>query len=141
MDQLLILLNGRCEFCGYLKLAPTRVSRFICKLRLVHHGLLREAQELDDILSIPKSSSKPMASGVSVHEDSDEEDESEEDDITERLKNFVKRAVRRVNRIENPGSSVAGKIGAIAEERRVLIKEFLSTIGKVRTCGHCKGCV
>ncbi|KAL8716050.1 MAG: hypothetical protein Q9225_006266 [Loekoesia sp. 1 TL-2023] len=131
--------DNPCEFCGHLKLAPTKISRFTCKLRLIHHGLLGEAQELDDILSNPKSSSKPMTNGVDMHEDSNEEDESEEDDITERLKDFVKRAIRRVNRIEHPGSSVAGKIGAITEERRVLIKEFLSTIRKVKTCGLCKG--
>lgn len=139
MDQLVLLLKGKCEFCGHLKLAPVKVNRFVCKLRLIHHGLLKQSQELDDILSTPKSQSTEMPNGVSAHEDVSEAEESDEDDMIERLQQFVERAVKRAKYGENEGSRTAQKVGAIAEERRALVKEFLAAIKKAKICGRCKG--
>ncbi|KAL8939551.1 MAG: hypothetical protein Q9211_002689 [Gyalolechia sp. 1 TL-2023] len=141
MDQLLILLRAKCEFCGYLRLAPVKISRFTCKLNLIHHGLIKEAQEVDDILSAPNLSSSRMTNGVDVHEDPSDEGESEEDDIAEKLKDFVRHAIKRANRTDGQGSSIAKKLGAIAEQRRLLIKDFLSTIKEAKACGRCKGYV
>lgn len=139
MDQLLILLRARCEFCGYLRLAPVNISRFTCKLNLVHHGLIEEAQEVDDILSTPKSSSSRMTNGVDVHEDPSDEGESEGDDISEKLNGFVRHAIKKANRMDGQEISITRKVGAIAEQRRLLIKDFLSTIAKTKACGRCKG--
>lgn len=139
MDQLLLLLRGKCEFCGYLKLARIQISRFICKLRLIHHGLLKESQDLDDILSTPKSQTQWMSNGVDEHEEASEDEESDADGIAERLEDFVKRAIKKARSVDDRGSGRADKIGAIGEERRALVKEFLAAIKKARVCGQCKG--
>lgn len=138
MDQLLLLLRGKCEFCGHLKLASVKISRFICKLRLIHHGLLRESHDLENILSIPKSNSQQMSNGVEETENASEE-ESDANDIVERLEAFVKRAIKKAKSVGNNGSKRLDKVGAIGEERRALVKEFLAAIKKARTCGRCKG--
>lgn len=139
MDQLLTLLRGQCDFCGHLKLFPVKISWFICKLRLIHHGLLKESQELDDVLSAPKPQSRQLPNGVGEQEASSEEEGSEADDIGERLEEFTKRAIRNARRMDNLGGKTAQKIGAIAEERRSLVKEFLAAIKKAKICGRCKG--
>ncbi|KAL8939012.1 MAG: hypothetical protein Q9216_003586 [Gyalolechia sp. 2 TL-2023] len=139
LDQLLVLLRGKCEFCGCLKLAPVNISRFTCKLKLIHHGLIKEAQELEDILSTPNASSSRTTNGVDVHGDPSDEGESEEDDIIENLKDFARHAIKRASRLDGQASNIASKLGAIAEQRRLLVKEFLSTIAKAKACGRCKG--
>lgn len=138
LGQLLILLRGKCEFCGFLKLASVNISRFACKLKLVHHGLIKEAQEIDDILSTPKTSSSQMTNGVDAHENSSDGGDSEED-ISERLNDFVRHAVKRATHRDGQGNRTATKLGAIAEQRRLLIKDFLSTMAKTKVCGRCKG--
>lgn len=139
MDQLLLLLRGRCEFCGYLKLSPVKISRFACKLRLVHHGLLKESQDLDDIISTPKSQSKRMTNGAVEHGSASEEEESDADDVVERSEDFVTRALKKAKRENGRGDRIASKVGAIAEGRRALVKEFLAAIKASKSCGRCKG--
>ncbi|KAI4140432.1 MAG: hypothetical protein LQ341_003843 [Variospora aurantia] len=139
MDQLLLLLKGRCEFCGYLKLSPVKISRFACKLRLVHHGLLKESQDLDDILSTPKSQFKRMTNGAVEHGSASEEEESDADDVVERSEDFVTRALKTARREDGRGDRIASKVGVIAEGRRALVKEFLAAIKASKSCGRCKG--
>ncbi|KAI4118470.1 MAG: hypothetical protein LQ345_001498 [Seirophora villosa] len=139
MDQLLLLLKGKCEFCGHLKLAPVKISQFVCKLRLVHHGLLKESQDLDDILSAPKSQSKRMTNGVDEHETASEDEESDANGIVERLEEFVKHTLKKAKREDGRGDGTASKVGAIAQERRALVKEFLAAVKAAKSCGRCKG--
>lgn len=138
MDQLLLLLKGKCEFCGHLKLAPVKVSRFIYKLRLIQHGLLKESHDLEEFLSTPKSHSQRMSNGVEEQASASEE-ESDAGDIVARLENFVNRAIEKAKSVGGNGSKRAEKVGAIGEERRAVVKEFLAAIKKARTCGRCKG--
>ncbi|KAL8654413.1 MAG: hypothetical protein Q9226_003447 [Calogaya cf. arnoldii] len=136
LDQLIILLKGKCEFCGHLKLNPVEISRFACKLRLIHHGMLKESHQLDDLLSAATSQSAPMTNGTTMEDN--EEDESETDDPREKMKAFTKRAIK-ANRTMSQSSSVLQKTEAIAAERRNIIKEFLLAIRKPTNCGQCKG--
>ena len=136
LDQLLILLRGKCDFCGHLKLNPVEISRFACKLQLIHHGMLKESQQLDDLLSAASLPSSSMTNGVAA--DEDEEDESDADDLKEKLKAFTKRVIR-ANKMKSQKSSVFHKTEAIAEARRNVIRNFLIAIRKPKSCGQCKG--
>ncbi|KAL8673143.1 MAG: hypothetical protein Q9168_002440 [Polycauliona sp. 1 TL-2023] len=136
LDQLLILLRGKCDFCGHLKLNPVEISRFACKLQLIHHGMLKESQQLDDLLSAASLPSSSMTNGVVA--DEDEEDESDADDLKEKLKAFTKRVIR-ANKMKSQKSSAFDKTEAIAEARRNVIRNFLIAIRKPKSCGQCKG--
>lgn len=138
LDQLLILLKGKCEFCGHLRLNPVEISRFACKLRLIHHGMLKESQQLDDLLSAATSQSAPMANGTAMEEE--EEEESDTDDFKEKMKAFTKRVIK-ADRMKSQRSSVLEKTEAIADERRNIIKDFLAAVRKPKSCGQCKGYV
>ncbi len=138
MDQLLLLLKGKCEFCGHLKLSPVKVSRFICKLRLIQHGLLKESHDLEEFLSTPESHSQRMPNDGEESASASEE-ESDAGNIMARLEDFVNRAVKKAKSVDENGSKRAEKVGAIGEQRRAVVKEFLAATKKARTCGRCKG--
>ncbi|KAL8775598.1 MAG: hypothetical protein Q9209_000094 [Squamulea sp. 1 TL-2023] len=136
LDQILVLLKGKCDFCGHLKLNPVDISRFACKLQLIYCGMLKESQQLDDILSAVGSKSAPITNGTTLEEDVEEE--SDTDDCKERMKAFTKRAIK-ANRRNEGSDSVFEKTEAIAEERRNIVKDFLAAVRKTRYCGQCKG--
>lgn len=138
LDQLLILLKGKCEFCGHLKLHPLEISRFACKLRLIHHGMLKESQQLDDLLSAASSQSALITNGTAM-EDDEVESESDTDDFKERMKAFTRHVINA--HLKCQSSSVVEKTEAIAEERRKIIKGFLAAIRRPTSCGQCKGYV
>ena len=138
LDQLLILLKGKCDFCGHLKLNPVETTRYACKLRLVHHGMLKESQQLEDVLSAASSKSRPRPNGTAMEEDAEEE--SDTDDFKEKMKLFTDRVIN-ANRIENQKSIVLEKTEAVSEERRTIVKDFIAAIRMTKYCGQCRGYV
>ena len=142
MDQLLRLLRARCYHCGYLKLHPAEKTRFICKLRLLQHGLLCEARDLEDI-SILKwkgpSAARWNGTALEAAPGSDEEVEDDSDTLDVKRLEFTKRAIRRARESNGVQSSAGLKAEAVSEERRNVIREFLAAIPNIKTCGRCDG--
>ncbi|KAL8734969.1 MAG: hypothetical protein Q9181_003001 [Wetmoreana brouardii] len=143
MNQLLILLRAKCEFCGHLKLNRVETNRFTCKLRLIHHGLLNESQQLENIRPTAKLHRDRVANGVDGDENTDEEEEEEEEseitDLQQKRDEFVKHAIKNVNRERGTDGGTMEKVEAIAEERRIIVKSFLTAILKPKVCGQCQG--
>ena len=114
------------------------ISRFACKLKLIHYGMLKESQQLDDVVSAASSSSVTMTNGLAAEDEEGEDDASDTDDYTEKMKAFTKRVIEA-----DWGTSQVlpkfKKTEAIAEERRNVIKGFLAAIRKPKSCGRCKG--
>lgn len=138
MGQLLRLLRGKCVYCGRLKMHPTKVNYFTCKLRLLDHGLLKEAEELENFSTRRKSMLK-MVYGHNADGGGGSEDDSEDEmDIKEMRTNFTKRAIRKAGAIKSRASP-REKVEALSEQRRAVVKEFLSDITKGNACGHCNG--
>ena len=133
MDQLLKLLRAKCAYCSYLRLSRVEVNRYICKLRLLSYGLVNESQELETL------NVRDLSKGEAAdEEDGDEEEESES--LMERRNQFVTRVVRRAVGKRKTISDVNSKVQTIAEERRLLIKEFFVAINRPGgTCASCQG--
>lgn len=109
------------------------VNRAMCKLRLLQHGLLLEAEQLDEI---------GLERVGRDHKDDESEDESEEADavissLIERRARFVKRAIR--SGATKRSSWTIDKVTAVADERKAVISEFMSEVGKSKYCASCKG--
>ena len=136
MDQLLRLLRAKCAYCSHLRLHRPELHRYICKLKLIQHGLLREAEELEENVR-PKSA---RIKGISDMDDQAESVESEdEDDLTEQRNKYVRDKIKAVAGSNHKIGLSAEKIEAISEERRKVVKDFLVVITKNRSCGNCKG--
>ena len=141
MDQLLRLLRGTCAYCNRLKMPRIEVNRYCCKLRLVQFGLLKEAEELDELQlrrKLPKGAGR-TGEGGSEDEASDMSEGEDTDKLIQRRNEFVRREIKRSRAGSRHSELVEEKIGAVAEERRLLVKEFLAAITKVKTCGSCYG--
>lgn len=141
MDQVLRLMRARCVYCGHLKLPRAEVDRYTCKLRLIEHGLLQEVEELENIhLRSTKSKLRGTDGGaMDVEGDSQDSEEEDEETLKQRRDQYVSRAIKKKGGSKSRATAASGKIEAVAEVRRAIIKEFLAAITKPKTCGNCKG--
>ena len=137
MNQALLLLRAKCVYCGYLKVAAAEVNRFACKLRLLEHGLIKEVEELENI-QLRVKGSKFGVNGP-ANEEMGFESESEEEDVEKLIGKrdlFVKRAIKQNEKTKSLGRE---KVEFISEVRRAIIKEFMTSSVRTKTCGRCKG--
>ncbi len=134
------LLRSQCSYCGRLKLRRAEVNRFACKLKLIQHGLLQESEELENIQLRSKSGKSVAINGsaAAMEEESDESEE-DEDSLVERRNTFVRQLLKRFKGKDVSARVEAQKVEVVAERRRAVVKEFLSSASATRTCGSCKG--
>lgn len=132
LDQVLRLLRASCVYCGRLRLGRVQTGLFICKLKLVKHGLLKEAKEIDDI---------HHGTPIDILEDDDSEDE--EDDAKQDQKaimakrdQFVRDSIKQA-RVEERISTA--KTEATVNARQGVIREFMHAITKSKKCRNCEG--
>ena len=139
-DQTLRLLRARCAYCSRLKLRRLDINRFVCKLRLLQYGLLREAEQIE-LLQVKRKklafTNGDADMGTNVSEDDDSDDDP--DDLIERRNEFVKSAIKIAGGRRHMVAIAGDKVEATAEERRVVIREFMASITKPKECNTCKG--
>ena len=139
MDQLIRLLRAKCAYCGHLKLHPSEVNRFTCKLRLVEHGLVKQVEELDHI-HLGSATAKSLVAAANEVEGKSQDSEGEDAEALKKRRNdFVRRAIKNAGGRENRAAVASEKVEAVAEVRRGIIKEFLAVITTPKACGSCKG--
>jgi DNA-directed RNA polymerase I subunit RPA1 len=109
------------------------VNRYLCKLRLIQHGLLSAAEEIDNIDDTQKLDTKQDAENVS----SDSEEESAVDSVIRRRNAFVKKSIQAAK--ESTWEWKYDKNEGVAEARRAVVKDFMKDITAGRTCGNCSG--
>jgi DNA-directed RNA polymerase I subunit RPA1 len=115
------------------------VNRYVCKLKLIQHGLLLEAQQLDDIQVAAKPAVKAgrsIAEEEGPGDDIESEDEDDMEAFFKKRNRFVEKAIKR-NRA-NQANWNSAKVMSVAEERRALVKQFLADIIKPRKCNRCQ---
>jgi len=133
-------------------MSRAEVNRYVCKLRLLQYGLLKEVAELDEIqskkaLEQTKSGNDRYGDDVmkdtsdqSLDESSSKEDDSDGDSHVDSLLKkrnaFVSECIKRHRQ---SGGSTTTKTSTIYEVRKILIREFLKDIGKGKRCQSCKG--
>ncbi|OJD37194.1 dna-directed rna polymerase i subunit rpa1 [Diplodia corticola] len=133
MDQLLRLLRAQCQYCHGLKMSKVTTHLYSCKLRLIHHGLLKETAELEVVEAPKVKGSKEEGEDVES-EDSD----AEAQDIIQKREAYVKRVLKEAG-IRKTSDGLQNRTEAAAEERKYIIKDFLSDINKSRKCANCGG--
>ena len=133
MDQALRLLRAQCIYCHHFRMTRQEINRYHCKLRLIQHGLLSAADEVDNIDLVAKKAVATEAENAS--DDSDEED-GVNATIRQRLA-FVKKAIKDAK--EAPWEWNREKNEGVADARREVIKAFMKEISKKSRCATCKG--
>ncbi|KAK3304483.1 uncharacterized protein B0T15DRAFT_536641 [Chaetomium strumarium] len=143
MDQAYRLLRAQCVYCHRFRLARHEIHRYICVLRLLQVGLIREAQMVDSFSAVEfgEQLRKLKLSDVPTTEDDQAEEEGDNvHDSTMRAREAYVREVLRAHRLKvNMGDIRKGKHEGAAEMRRALIKDFLAQIVKEKRCRSCDG--
>ena len=139
MDQALRLLRGTCVYCSRLRLARVQVHLYICKLRLIRYGLLKEARDLDDITPATVGAAELMAVGSDEEGDSGSEPEAtgaEAKTLIDQRERFVNRSIAEARREDRLNPQ---KTEATANARRAVISDFMLNMTKSKKCKNCQG--
>ena len=108
--------------------------RYICKLRLIRHGLLEQAEELDDIRTeLLRPGQQPPSE---QSEDSDEEGAPEESEIIQKRDTFTHKAIKKALK---RGYATSMLDEAVVRARRRVVQEIMAVILKTRKCPYCAG--
>ena len=128
------LLGAKCCYCHNLRMSRVDVNRFVCKLRLVRHGLLPEVDMLDDLRRERDSS------GQDDDKKGEESDESEDDaTVMRRRAVFVSRAIRFTGSTFRRNAWINERNQAMLEKRRAIIRELMRSMNKGKRCHNCGG--
>ncbi|PON21531.1 DNA-directed RNA polymerase I subunit RPA1 [Trichoderma gamsii] len=135
MDQAYRLLRATCVYCKGFRLPPKDLHKYTCQLRLLHHGLIREAHMVATIgeNELAVEIQEAMGEGPSEAE----EEESSIDGVTRQREKFVRKCLQGIKL--KRGEAKRGKHEGAYEMRREVIKEFLTEIIKKRVCSSCGG--
>ena len=134
MDQAYRLLRATCVYCKGFRLPPKDLHMYMCKLRLLQYGLVREAHIVGSIGDIAWVADFEDSFGLD--DDEAEEDSSSADNVIRKREKYVKKCLRLV---DHGRDATKGKHEGRNDARREIIKEFLAEITKTRTCASCGG--
>ncbi|KAJ1642228.1 hypothetical protein LPJ64_005910, partial [Coemansia asiatica] len=159
-DALYRFLQGCCPYCHKFTFNRVTAARFIAKFRLLEYGLVKEANDLDDLLpktqstiTDPETGEVIMAIDDNHGIDSDEDMGDEAKEVVERVGQDIdggKKAgtessdqyIDRINRfVEKKLSTVERstyKVTMVNDARRQLIKSLISR-SRNQSCQNCRG--
>lgn len=134
MDQVLKLLRASCTYCGKLKLKRIQVTRYICKLRLVRYGLLKELKELDEVEH--RVTKTPLDADAASDDEPNAGGDADTEHLQTQLESWTNRTLKQARK---EGRISEQKSEATNQARRAIIAEFMQEITKSKKCGSCGG--
>lgn len=139
LDQAYRLLRAACVYCRGFRLPAKDLHAYICKLRLLQHGLINEAHLVGSI-GENDLGFKGKEFGLDVDEsasEAEEEGKASISNVTRARDKYVEACLRGIK--TKRGEAKRGKHEGAIELRREVIKEFLAEITKKRSCASCGG--
>lgn len=128
MDQILRLLRAQCTYCYHLKFSKKRINLYVCKLRLIQHGLLEAVEEIEKMETLKKDGDESA---------SDDDEEAASETIIRKRNSYVKRCIKSAKLA--PWEWRKEKNEGVAEARRLVVKDFMKSMHLGRKCHKCKG--
>lgn len=144
LPQIINLLNAKCVYCSRLRIHPANLNRVLCKLRLLEHGLIEEAEALDDITL---SSDQAKARNPSEDKTGDDKDEQSSDEdtqentaeLTQKQNYFTAKTFTKYGGKNYLQSLDRVKLEAVLESRRATIKDLFAESRLGKKCRTCDG--
>ncbi|KAF7560706.1 hypothetical protein G7046_g3438 [Stylonectria norvegica] len=134
MDQAYRLLKATCVYCKGFRLPQKDLHKYICKLKLLQHGLIDDAHIVG---SIGENELALDGEFSGSEDEAEEEGNSSIDNVTRARDKYVTKCLQGIK--VKRGDSKRGKHEGAIEMRREVIKEFLAEITKKRLCASCGG--
>lgn len=136
LDQAYRLLKAACVYCKGFRLPQKELHKYVCKLKLLQHGLIQEAHIVGAIGENDLAIELGDFSGLES-EAEEEGDSNSIDNVTRARDRYVDKCLRGIK--VKRGETKRGKHEGASEMRREIIKEFLAEITKRRICASCGG--
>lgn len=144
--QMFLLLRSSCLYCHRFRLRHLESHMFECKLRLLQHGLVYEAQEIDNITNASQPGGANDDSDIEEGEEDEaglgskpsnkKEDAQRNEELKERRDKFVKDAIKRALR-EGRSTKMGVQTSSVLEERKRIIHEFYVRLLSRTKCDNC----
>lgn len=113
------------------------LHKYICKLRLLQHGLVHEAHIVGAIGETEVSDDVEASASLELDGSEAEDDTSSIDNVTRRREKYVQLCLRSGRKTKRDIKK--GKHEGTGQMRREVIKEFLAEVSKKRECASCNG--
>lgn len=131
LDQAYRLLRAACVYCQGFRLRPRDLHNYGCRLRLLQHGLIREAKIVDAF------GEAEWAESLGSEGSEAEEENSSVDNVMKKREKYVQDCLRR-GKIRR-GDLRKEKHEGMAQARREVTKDFLTELTRTRICASCSG--
>ena len=93
MDQAYRLLRATCVYCKGFRLPPKELHKYLCKLRLLQHGLIQQAHIVGSIGENELALELQESLGFGDSE-AEEEGNSSIDNVTRAREKYVQQCIR-----------------------------------------------
>ncbi|KAI9310913.1 hypothetical protein BX666DRAFT_2032405 [Dichotomocladium elegans] len=139
-DNLYAIFRGKCFYCNKFRMNRYMMKLVIAKLKLLQHGLIREAQDLDNYENF--SAKKKDSQGT---EDKTLEDKMEEDglamDASEEYLASIDKYVQDCMADTEARKFAAStyKVTVVNEARKRVMADFMRYCTSAKRCGNCEG--
>ncbi|KAL9051276.1 MAG: hypothetical protein Q9162_006119 [Coniocarpon cinnabarinum] len=120
--------------CQRLRLPNFESRRLLCKLKLIRHGLLKQAAELENVGAVG------VRSGAHSADESDNGSDVGEDapEISREMTKKESYTRKQIRRGIRHGDAFSPSTEAVTRARRDVVQEIMSTMGKTRKCPFCQ---
>ncbi|RCI04863.1 hypothetical protein CU098_005024 [Rhizopus stolonifer] len=137
-DNLYAVLRAKCVYCHHFRISRAVMKRFSGQLKLLQHGLIREAQALEEVYFDQKKIKKEK-------EDETLEDKMEEDSLliasADEYIDYIETFVKNSLADEEARRFAANhyKITVINEVRKKIMADFMRLCLHTKKCLNCQG--
>ncbi|RUS34142.1 DNA-directed RNA polymerase I complex large subunit Nuc1 [Jimgerdemannia flammicorona] len=138
LNHLFAILRAKCFYCHKFRMGKVESHRLAAKLTLLQHGLIFEAQGLDQLRPhIGKGKKKAMEEEAAENVDLDDGDHEEEgaDAFMRKIDCYVKHAL--AEELSERSSTGSYKVTLINDERKKVMGEFLKRVIAKKKCENC----
>ena len=141
MEQAFRLLKSQCAFCHRFRLARVAVHRYCCKLRLLNHGLLEDANAFDEETNALRSTKAKVKAGANTDSGSDSEDAEDPNYIITRHNRHMSKCLKRAKANATYVKDRHRVTEAVSEALNNVIAGFWRDISQPQRvpCSWCKG--
>ncbi|TQV96133.1 DNA-directed RNA polymerase I subunit [Cordyceps javanica] len=137
LDQAYHLLRAACLYCKGFRLSAKDLHKYMCKLRLLQHGLVHEAHIVGAIGETDISDDLEASVSLELDGSEAEDETSSIDNVTRKREKYVQLCLRGGRKTRRDIKK--GKHEGTGQMRREVIKEFLADVTKRRECVGCNG--
>ncbi|KAI9488674.1 hypothetical protein BDB00DRAFT_877143 [Zychaea mexicana] len=139
-DNLYALIRAKCAYCNKFRMGRHMMHKTVAKLTLLQHGLIREAQALDEMNVESKKTGKKSKDGEHTLEDEVEvngKEAEEADKALDRMDKYVKDCM--ADTAARKFASDNYKVTVINDARKRVMMEFMKYCVTSKRCGNCGG--